>query len=184
MKREFLKDLGLSDEQIDKIMAENGKDVEAQKTKTTTAEAERDGLKQQLTEANTAIDGFKALNVDQIKASVDEWKTKAEKAQSDAAAQVAQLRFDHALDGALTTAKAKNAKAVKALLDMNGLKLNEADGSIVGLEDQLKKVRESADYLFESDKPQPQIVAGGGNQTVHLDPVTLSMRKAAGLKTE
>ena len=34
MKREFLKAIeGLSDEAIDKIMAENGKDIEAEKAK-------------------------------------------------------------------------------------------------------------------------------------------------------
>jgi SAM-dependent methyltransferase len=38
MKREFLKELGLADDLIEKVMAENGKDVEAQKT-LTTAEA-------------------------------------------------------------------------------------------------------------------------------------------------
>ncbi len=31
MKREFLKNLGLEDEVIDKIMAENGKDIEKAK---------------------------------------------------------------------------------------------------------------------------------------------------------
>ena len=35
MKREFLKDLGLADDVIEKIMAENGKDIEAEKAKTT-----------------------------------------------------------------------------------------------------------------------------------------------------
>ena len=32
MKREFLKELGLSDEQVNSIMAENGKDIEKHKT--------------------------------------------------------------------------------------------------------------------------------------------------------
>ncbi len=33
MKTEFLKELGLEQEQIDKIMAENGKDIAAEKAK-------------------------------------------------------------------------------------------------------------------------------------------------------
>ncbi|HHV42328.1 MAG TPA: hypothetical protein GXX72_05740 [Clostridiaceae bacterium] len=38
MKREFLKDLGLADDMIDKIMDENGKAINAEKTRTDTAE--------------------------------------------------------------------------------------------------------------------------------------------------
>ena len=41
MKTEFLKELGLEQEQIDKIMAENGKDIAAEKAKATKAEGER-----------------------------------------------------------------------------------------------------------------------------------------------
>ena len=37
MKREDLKAMGLTDEQIDKVMAENGKDIEKQKTAAETA---------------------------------------------------------------------------------------------------------------------------------------------------
>ena len=45
MKREFLKNLGIADDLIDKIMAENGKDVQAEKDKAAKVEsdlAERD----------------------------------------------------------------------------------------------------------------------------------------------
>lgn len=46
MKREFLKAIeGLTEEAIDKIMAENGKDIEAEKAKTNALKAENDTLK-------------------------------------------------------------------------------------------------------------------------------------------
>lgn len=38
MKRDFLKELGLEDEAINRIMAENGKDIEGWKTKLTDTE--------------------------------------------------------------------------------------------------------------------------------------------------
>ena len=50
---------------------------------------------------------------------------------------------------ALRDAAAKNPKAVKALLDKEKLKL---DGeTLLGLEDQLKTLRESDAYLFGED---------------------------------
>jgi hypothetical protein len=181
MKRDELKAIGLTDEQIDKVMAANGQDIEAGKTKLTAATTEAEALKAQLTEAGKQIEAFKGMNIDQIKASADEWKTKAEQATADAQAQMAALRFDHALEAALTGAKAKDVVSVKANLKLGDLKLAE-DGSIVGLNEQLAKVKETKDFLFESDKPAPKIVTGGNNQSIMKgDAITEIARKAAGL---
>ena len=68
------------------------------------------------------------------------------------------MKFDYALTAALTGAKARNSKAVKALLDMDGLKLN--DGKIIGLDEQLSQIKEENSFLFESDEPAPTIVKG------------------------
>lgn len=181
MKREDLEKIeGLSKEAIDKIMALNGADIEKHKTAAETAKTEADGLKTQLTEANKQIEAFKGMDVEGVKKSADEYKAKFEQAQADAKKQVDQLKFDHALDGALTTAKAKNAKAVRALLNTELLKLAD-DGSISGLNDQIAKIKTDNDFLFEDDKPGPKIVAGGNNKTVLSDPVIMAARKAAGL---
>ena len=59
MKTEFLKGLGLEQDAIDKIMAENGKDIAAEKAKTTKAEGERDKYKSQLETATESLEKFK-----------------------------------------------------------------------------------------------------------------------------
>ena len=183
MKREDLIKLGVAEDVVDKIMAAHGKDIEDHKSKLATAQTELEGLKGQLKDAGEAIEGFKKLDIDGVKKSADEWKAKAEQAEKDAQAQIQALKFEHALDGALTGAKAKNAKAVKALLQADALKLNE-DGSILGLKEQLEKIKSESDYLFESDVPTPKVVAGGNNKSVITDSVVLAARKAAGLPTE
>lgn len=185
MNAEDLKKLGLTDEEvIQKIIVLHGKDIEGHKTKLATSQSELDGLRKQITEANSAIEGFKKLDPEALQKAADDWKAKAEAAQAEAAKQVAALKFDHALNGALVGAKAKNAKAVQALLDLNNLKLNETDGSIIGLEDQLKKIKSENDYLFDSDQPVPKVVTGGNNKSVITDSVVLAARKAAGLSIE
>jgi len=184
MKREDLKALGLTDEQIDKVMAENGKDIEKHKSAADTAKTELDGLKTQLSEANKTIEGFKGQDIEGVKKSADEYKAKFEQAQKDAATQISQLKFDHALEGALTASKAKNVKAVKALLELKDLKLKDDDGSIIGLDDQLKKVKEANAYLFEQEQPLPQVVLNADNKSTITDPVILAMRKSAGLPVE
>lgn len=167
MKTEFLKGLNLSQEVIDKIMAENGKDIAAEQKKTSKAEQDRDsykeladGLQVQLDNANNQIEEFKDLDVDGIKKAADDWKQKAEDAKAEADKKIQSMQFDYALSEALVGAKAKNTKAVKALLNMDGLKFNE--GEIIGLDKQLEQLKLENDYLFESDKPAPKIVKGTG----------------------
>lgn len=187
MKRDDLKKwLGdqIDDAVIDKIMAEHGKDIERHKSDNGTLTTERDGLKTQLGEASQQIEAFKTMDVEGVKKTADEWKTKAEQAAKDAEEQVKKLKFDHALEAALTGAKAKNAKAVTALLDIELLKLAE-DGSISGLKEQLEKIQTGSDYLFASDEtPPPTIVTGGSNRKLNNDPVVDALRKAAGLKSD
>ena len=113
---------------------------------------------EQLKAANKQIAEFKDMDVDGIKAAAGEWKGKAEQAEKDAAAKIQAMEFDYALSGALTAAKVKNPKALKALLDLDGLKHN--NGEIVGLNEQLEKIKESDGYLFESEEKAPYVVKG------------------------
>ena len=169
MKREFLQNIKIGDqvltkEIIDAIMDENGKDIEAAKKPF----ADYDDIKGQLTEANKTIEGFKAMDIDGIKKAADEWKAKAEKAEQDAAAKIADMEFNGLLDTAITTAKGKNAKAIRALLDVDVLKAskNQSDDIKAALE-ALKK---DSGYLFEDDKTPPPYAQGTGkNQVVNQD---------------
>lgn len=61
--------------------------------------------------------------------------------------KINQMQFDYALDGALTNAKSKNNKALKALLDMNSIKYQE--GKLEGLQEQIEALQKDASYLFD-----------------------------------
>ena len=183
MNREDLKALELSDEVIDQIMKLHGLDVEGQKSSLTQAQQTIDDLKNQVASASETIEGFKKLDVDGIKAAADEWKLKAEQAETEANEKIAKLKFDHALEFALNGAKAKDPDVVKVKLNMDNLKLGD-DGKIIGLEDQLKGIKESHDYLFESHTPTPTIVGGVTKTQIAEDKVVSAARQAAGLNTD
>ena len=70
-------------------------------------------------------------------------------------AEIKRLKVDTAVDLALAAAKAKNAKAVKALLELDNAELAE-DGTVKGLSDQIKKLVESPEsaFLFDTGKQQ------------------------------
>ncbi len=60
------------------------------------------------------------------------------------------MRLDNAVERALMAAKTKNPKLAKAALDMSLIKL---DGdAILGLNEQLEKLKASDGYLFEDSK--------------------------------
>lgn len=74
--------------------------------------------------------------------------------------KINQMQFDYALDGALTNAKSKNNKALKALLDMNSIKYQE--GKFEGLQEQIEALQKDASYLFDLNTA-PQNTGGLGN---------------------
>ena len=182
MNKEDLIKLGIDEQTVYKICAIHGKDLEKMKSSVSQAATERDTLKTQLTEANKQIEGFKGMNVDEIKKAADEYKTKFEQAQSEHAAQLSELKFSHALDGALATAKAKNPKAVKALLDMDVLKkaYDEKTGTIVNFDEHLKSVKEQNDYLF-ADAKEIKVITSTNNKSLNADAFETGLLKGAKL---
>ena len=70
---------------------------------------------------------------------------------------MAATRKDSAIQIALVAAKARNVKAVKALLDDSKITLN-ADGTLSGLD--VKELQKTVPYLFEIETKQDE---GGGH---------------------
>lgn len=179
MKREFLKELGLEDAAIDKIMAEHGKGINSTKAELEKAAAERDRYKIDLEKANTTIEGFG--DVEAIKADVDKYKAEAIEAAKKHELYVKEQEFNSQLNNGLAQFKPKNEKAVKALLDIEALKgSNNFNEDLKNMMDNV--VKENA-YLFDTENPDPTFTKpGGGNPPVN--PALDSMREAMGLKVE
>ena len=153
MKREFLQGLELSDELIEKIMAEHGKTVADTKSKLTAAEEQVSTLQSDLSTANETITNLQKSNADNadLQKTIDDYKSQLEEAQNQRAID----RKDAFIELGLTKAGVRNSKAAKALLDLD--KITESDKGFEGFEDQLKALQESDGYLFDlaDDKPQP-----------------------------
>lgn len=150
MKRELLEEMNLEKEQIDTIMAANGKDIENAKGDLSSKETELADTKKLLEDANNEIEGFKDLDVEGIKQASEEYKSKYEQAQEDAKKELEGVKFEHELESAIRDSKAKNTKAVKALLDIETLRgSNNRNESIA---EALGVVKSDNDYLFEGSE--------------------------------
>ncbi|MBU3203120.1 phage scaffolding protein [Clostridium algidicarnis] len=102
-------------------------------------------LSEQLKTANTTITDLKKSNGDNetLQTKVKDYETKVK----DYEKQIKDMQFNHSLDEALKGANVRNSKAIKALLNLENVKL---DGeSIIGLNDQLEALKKSDSYLFE-----------------------------------
>ena len=71
-----------------------------------------------------------------------------------------RLQFNFALDSALTNAKSKNNKALRALLDVDSIKYQE--GKFEGLQEQIEALQKDASYLFDLNTA-PSNTGGIGN---------------------
>ena len=78
---------------------------------------------------------------------IDEMKAAQVKRDEEYTAQIHKMEVDGIVERTLMTFKAKNGKAVRALLDLEDVKLK--DGTIKGLDDQLTKLKGSDPYLFD-----------------------------------
>lgn len=168
MKREELKELGLTDEQIGSIMALHGVTVNELNSRVSTAEQQATQYQEQLEKNQNELNDFKAnakgnedltKQLEDLQSRFDEIKTSSEQ-------QIADLKKSSAIDIALTQAGAKNIKAAKALLDSKSLELT--DEGLKGLDEQLAALKESDSYLFGSNEPVPPNPEGkkatfGGN---------------------
>lgn len=72
------------------------------------------------------------------------------------------MKIDFAVEKALTGAKAKNIKAVKALLELGEAKLDK-DGNVKGLDEQIEKLRSGDDTKFLFEALMAKMIAGSGN---------------------
>ena len=117
MKREDVKNKipGITDEQLNWIMQENGADINREKSAATALQTQLDNANAQL---KTAQDGLKAFDGVDV-AGLQEQVTKL---KADMKAQAEGFAFDNALNAAIMSKKGRSVKAVRALLDLDTLK--------------------------------------------------------------
>ena len=139
---DFLKELfngqSLSYEQLEAAAKAKGLDVVNAAGGAYVPKADVDHLNGQITtltgqlgEANKKLEGYDP-----------NWKQTSEAASQ----KLLQERFDFALEKGIEAAKPRNVKAVIALIDREKLKF--ADGELIGLDKQLKELKENEDTAF------------------------------------
>lgn len=166
MKREDLETLGVSKEQIDKILnlhhAEYDpvkKDLDAakedlknEKEKTATQETTIKDLKKDLEE-------FKDVDVSGMNQKITDLEKDLREKEETHKKEIADRDFDDLLKGAISTAKGRNAKAIRALLDVETLRQSKNQKEDVAA--ALKVLAEAEDSKMLFGELEPEVIGHG-----------------------
>jgi hypothetical protein len=128
MKREFLKDLGIADEVIDKVMGEHGRDIEARK-----GEAEQ--FKTQLAEVQKKLAAFGDADVDGLKGSIEKLKADLEAEKTRHQQETEERDFTETVRDVASRYKFRKTEAALPFIDVESLKKS-------------KNIKEDADKAF------------------------------------
>ena len=114
--------------------------------------SEKKKLESGIKERDKQLEDLKKSSGDseELKKQIEQLQKDNKSREEEYLAEMKKFKIDSAIDKALSSAGAKNNKSVKALLeDVEKFDIKE-DGTIKGLEDQIKKIKESEPYLFNS----------------------------------
>ena len=157
MQKSELIEIGLTDEQADKVL--EGFKTFIPKARFDEVNEAKKSAEELVKERDGQIEGLKTASVE----AGEKYK-----------AEIAGIKLMSAVDKALANAKAKNVKMVKALLDMEKVKL---DGeNIIGLDDQIKTLKADPTSMFAfqpEGEPKAEVKGGhqpGDGQTVPKEP--------------
>lgn len=179
MKAEFLQNFKVGDaplpkEVVDAILAENDRDVEAAKKPF----ADYESIKEQLSAAKEGLKAFDGVDVKDLQEQVKKLTKDLSDKEAEHQAKLQDLEFDSALKDAITAARGRSVKAIRAELDVDALRASKnREGDIKNALETLKK---DSGYLFESEETPPPYATGtgtGGRPSGGMD----AIRAAAGL---
>lgn len=177
MKRKFLEDL-LKDkveekdlkEVVNTILDEHSTSVgemkgelETANTEVSTLKKEVENLKSDVADRDSQLDDLKNSTEDVagLKKTIEDLQNTNKTNDENHKNEMNELKKSFAIEKELSNAKAKNVIAVKALLDLDKVELNE-DGTLKGLSEQIDSLTkdEGTKFLFDTETKQKQKFKG------------------------
>ena len=161
MKREFLEELGLVKETVDKILDANSSEIGKEKKLADQAKEDLATARQQLADREKDIENLKKANGDaaSIQKKLDDLQTKYDLETEAYKNQLAQRDYQSAIDKAIAESGVKfsSKSAEKAFrAGIGDSKLEVKDGALAGFDEYLEKAK--------SDDPSAFVKSG-----VHID---------------
>lgn len=184
MKAEFLQNFKVGDtplpkEVVDAILAENARDVET----AVKPFADYESIKGQLQTAKDGLAAFEGVDVKDLQSQVAKLTQDLADKEKAHQQELADLTFDGVLKDAITAARGRNDKAIRALLDVDALKASK--DQTADIKAALEGLKKDNGYLFETDEVPPPYAAGTGTGPYSGGMTSMdAIRAAAGLSAD
>lgn len=167
MKREFLKNLGLTDEQVNQIMTENGNDIEKYRKEVETKTKELETLntkyestQNSLKDANKQIKSYKEMDIEGIKNSATEWEEKYNKDTAELNEKLSQQQRDYAMNTYFAGIKFSSESAKRGIISQfKEQNFELKDGKFIGADEYINGLKESdaGAFVVEKSKDEPSL---------------------------
>lgn len=190
MKTEDLKAQGLTDEQINFVMGENGKDLKALQDENATLKTEKAQLendKKVITKEKE--DKEKAYNdLQKNTISKEEYDNKIKEIEGNAKKEhedyVREQLLNQAFDDAKVLKTENTRKALKGLLDMEKISISKDQKSLIGAKEQLDELKKSDGNFFEKTVKGHSPAGGTGNDDTDDGEDTTGISSASDIAKE
>jgi len=122
-----------------------------------------------LADANKKLEAIKDVNVDDLKGQISKLTKDLEDKETAWSEKVAGMEFDNVIEKAITGAKGRNPKAIRALLDLDTLK--KSANRDKDIQAAIETVKKDNDYLFDTEEAPGQYASGAGRNGANNKPV-------------
>ena len=162
MKREDLEKIGLSEEQVNEVMKLKSvamSEIDTLNNKVTQLTNEKGNLQKQIDDANKEIQSYKDMDIDSIKKSAEDWKTKYEEMEANQKAEKEKSVRNERTNAFFNDIKfaSESAKAgVIAQFNAKDFKYDEETNKFLGASEWLNDLKEKDSGAFLSDVANPK----------------------------
>lgn len=166
MTKEQLQALNLTDEQINAIIEDYGKNY-VSKTQFNEKNDAYKQAKQEIENLTTDINNLSEANKanEALQSQIKELQDAATQREADYNESIKTLKIDTAITKALSKSGAMNETILTGLLDRTKIAIGE-DNTITGIQEQINALKESDPYLFKQDSIKG-VVPGDATPKTH-----------------
>lgn len=162
MKREDLEKIGLSEEQVNAVMKLKSvaiDEIDTLNNRVAQLTEDKENLQKQIDDANKEIQSYKDMDIDSIKKSAEDWKTKYEEMEANQKAEKEKSIRTERTNAFFNDIKfaSESAKAgVIAKFNEKDFKYDEESKKFLGATEWLNDLKEKDSGAFLSDVANPK----------------------------
>lgn len=168
MKREFLEGLGLEKEVIDKIMTENGNDINKSKADYDEVKTQLDTANKTIKERDKQIEGLKKVDAEALQAEITKLQEENKEATKKYQSDLKDIKLTNAIKLAIA-GKVHDEDMAASLFDKSKLVLTD-EGKVAGLDEQLEVIKKDKGFLFKTDKVDTHYDPNSGGAPTGINP--------------